>query len=87
MRRDIMIEVEILENKTYFRYGLRLAGPLDQECLFSSIIEIASELNVKPVLILCLYIDKRNHAVAQDDEEVLIHNISADTISVFNQTQ
>ena len=82
-----MIAIEVLENKTFFRDGMMLVGPLDRECLIPSIIQIASELDVKPVLILCLYIGNRNKAAERDDEEVLIHNISADTISVFNQTQ
>ena len=86
LRRHIMIEVEIFENKTYFRDGIRIVGPLDHESLFVSIIEVASELNVKPVLILCLYIGNRNQVTAQDNEEALIHSISGDGFPMFNQT-
>ncbi len=66
---------------------MRLVGPLDPDGLISSILKIASELNVKPVLILCLYIGNRNKVAVRVDEEILIHNISGDPISVFDQTQ
>ena len=39
-----------------------------------------------PVLILCLYIGNRNKVAVRVDEEILIHNISGDPISVFDQT-
>ena len=44
--------VEVLENKIYFRDGMRLAGPLNHERFLASIVRIADEFNVRPSTIL-----------------------------------
>ena len=82
-----MIEIEVLENKIFFKKGMMLVGPLDLERFYSSIVEIASELNEKPVLILSLYIGNRNIIAVRNDEEILIQDMSGVPFTPSIQTQ
>jgi len=52
-----MIEVEVLENKIYFRKGMRLVSPLDHEEFPRRIVRIADELQVEPSYVLIAYLE------------------------------
>lgn len=69
-----MIEVEVLESKIFFRDGMRLAGPIDNDKQLVSIVNIANEFNVRPAKILSLYLSNRKQIDAPDDGEVVIRN-------------
>ncbi len=52
-----MIEVEVLENKEYFRKGMMLVGPLDHDDFPSGLVRIADEFQVEPSKVLIAYIE------------------------------
>ena len=87
MGSESMIEIEVLENKIFFRDGMRLAGPIDNDEHLLSIVNIANEFNVRPTMILSLYLSHRNQIDAPDVEEEVIHNSSDASITLSTQTQ
>ena len=82
-----MIEIEVLENKIFFKNGMKLAGPLDYEDFHGSLLTIADEFQVRPSIILSLYLSNRNQVDSPDDEEEVIHNSSDASITLSTQTQ
>jgi hypothetical protein len=82
-----MIELEVLDNKIFFRDGIRLAGPLDHVNFHQSLVRIADELQVRPAKILSLYLNNRKKIDAPDDEIDVIHNNSDASITLSDQTQ
>ena len=56
---DYMIYLEVLENQFFFKEGMRLAGPLDQDDFHRSLVRIADELLVSSVDIFIVYLEHR----------------------------
>lgn len=63
-----MIKIEVLENKIFFRYGLRLVGPLDHAEFHQSLVRIADELHVPPVKVFIVYLEHRK--MEMDNEPI-----------------
>ena len=57
MGYEYMLEIEVLENKIFFRDGMRLAGPLDHDDFPSGLVRIADEFQVEPSKVLIAYIE------------------------------
>ena len=81
-----MIEVEVLENRIYFRKGIRLAGPIDPDEQIRSIVKIAGEFSVRPNTILCLYLENRDRAIPSDSVRELIDDASGAKFALQYQT-
>ena len=76
-----MIEIEVLENKTFFRDGMRLAGPLDHEDFHRSMVCIADELLVSSVDVFIVYLEHRKgEAVKTGSQDIDVQESSESLI-------
>ena len=78
---DFMIEAQILENKIFFRKGMRLAGPLDYEEFYQSLVRIADELLVSSVEVFLVYLEHRKcEAVKTGSQDIDVQKSSESLI-------
>ena len=64
-----MIKIEVLENKIFFRDGMRLAGPLAHDDFPNGLVRIADELRVLSVEILIVYLEHRKMEMGNDNNQ------------------
>ena len=78
---DFMIEAQILENQIFFRKGMRLAGPLDYEEFYHSLVRIADELLVSSVAVFLAYLEHRKcKAVKPGSQDIDVQKSSESLI-------
>ncbi len=64
-----MIDIEVLDNKIFFRDEKRLAGPLDHDDFPGGLVRIADELLVSPVEALIVYLEHRKSEITKNNSQ------------------